>query len=249
VQSDTDKNVQLPPSTRKIQELFMRPTKALAIASVVVLCAHPVAAQDLSCYRGYALESSVAAVVTLSGARESDVKSLHERPAQIQQLEWHPPYVLSGTVGADPVEDVIFSFYNGALYQLVVRYDRGRMEGLTDADIVTSVSSTYGISPVRLGSARAVVAADVAPASTVVARWEDQSALMTLTRASYPPQYQLTVTSKALNGPARAAIKQANRLDTKEAPQRELDQRKQQAADALRKGEKARVANKAAFRP
>ena len=85
--------------------------------------------------------------------------------------------------------------------------------------------------------------------ATVVARWEDQSALLTHTRASYPPQYQLAVTSKTLNGPARAAIKEANRLDTKEGPQRELDQRKQQVADALVKGEKARVANKSAFRP
>jgi hypothetical protein len=227
----------------------MTPTRAFAIASVVVLGAHPVAAQELSHYRGYTLESSVAAVVTISGARESDVKSLHERPAQIQQLEWHPPYVLSGTVGADPVEDVIFRFYNGALYQLVVRYDRRRMEGLTNDDIIASVSATYGIPPVRLGSARAVGAADVASDATVVARWEDQSALLTLTRASYPPQYQLAVTSKTLNGPARAAIKEANRLDTKEGPQRELDQRKQQVADALVKGEKARVANKSAFRP
>jgi hypothetical protein len=42
---------------------------------------------------------------------------------------------------------------------------------------------------------------------------------------------------------------EANRLDTKEAPQRELDQRRKQVAGALVAGEKARVANKAVFRP
>jgi hypothetical protein len=226
----------------------MTSPRALAIASVVVLGTHSVAAQDLSRYRAYTLESGVAAVVAISGARESDVKSLHERPARIQQLEWHPAYVLRGTEGADPVEDIIFRFYNGALYQLVVTYDRGRMEGLTNDDVIASVSATYGIPPLRAAGARSV-AADVAPDTTVVARWENQSALLTLTRGSYPPQYQLVLTSKTLNGPALAAIREAGRLDTKEAPQRDLDQRRKQTADARVASEKARVTNKAAFRP
>jgi hypothetical protein len=227
----------------------MTSPRALAIASVVALGTHSVAAQDLSRYRAYTLESGVAAVVAISGARESDVKSIHERPAQIQQLEWHPAYVLRGTEGADPVEDIIFRFYNGALYQLVVTYDRGRMEGLTNDDVIASVSATYGIPPLRAAGARSVAAADVAPDTTVVARWESQSALLALTRGSYPPQYQLVLTSKTLNGPALAAIKEAGRLDTKEAPQRDLDQRRKQTADARVASDKARVANKAAFRP
>ena len=82
----------------------------------------------------------------------------------------------------------------------------------------------------------------------MVARWADPSALLTLTRSSYRPQYQLTLTSKTLNGSARAAIKEAGRLDAKEAPQRELDQRTKQAADARVANDKARVTNKAAFR-
>ncbi len=56
------------------------------------------------------------------------------------------------------------------------------------------------------------------------------------------------LTSKTLNRPARAAIKEAGRLDAKEARQRELDQRTKQTAD-IRASEKARAANKAAFRP
>jgi hypothetical protein len=84
--------------------------------------------------------------------------------------------------------------------------------------------------------------------TTVVARWEDQSAILTLTRGGYRPQYQLTLTSKTLSGLARAAIKEAKRLDAQEAPQRELDQRKKTAADARVASEKVRVANKAAFR-
>jgi hypothetical protein len=222
--------------------------RALAIASVVVLGTHPVAAQDLLHYRAYTLESSVADVVRISETRDSDVKSVHERPARIQQLEWRPPYALRGAEGADPVQDISFRFYNGALYQLLVTYDRGRMEGLTSDDVIASVSAAYGIPPLRPSGARSVAAAEMAADTTVVARWEDQSALLTLTRGSYPPRYQLTLTSKALNGPARAAIKEAGRLDAKEAPQREVDQRTKQAADARLANEKARVTNKAAFR-
>src|SRR6478672_1021150 len=222
--------------------------RALAIASVVVLGTHSVEAQDLSRYRAYRLESTVAAVVTISGARDSDVKSLHERPARIQQLEWQPPYVVRGSEGADPVQGIIFRFYNGALYQLVVTYDRERMEGLTNDDVIASVSAAYGIPPLRPVGARSVAATDMGEDTTVVARWEDQSALLTLTRSSYRPQYQLTLTSKTLNGPARAAIKEAGRLDTKEAPQRALDQRTKTAADARVASEKARLTNKAAFR-
>jgi len=48
---------------------------------------------------------------------------------------------------------------------------------------------------------------------------------------------------------ARAAITEAVRLDTQEAPQRELDSRKKEVADARVASEKARVINKAAFRP
>ena len=90
VQSGTDSSAGPAMIHSRIQEVFMTRPRALAIASVVVLGTHPVAAQDLSHYRAYTLESSVAEVVTISEARDADVKSLHERPARIQQLEWRP---------------------------------------------------------------------------------------------------------------------------------------------------------------
>ena len=46
----------------------MTSLRALAIASVVALGTHAVAAQDLLRYRAYTLESSVAEVVKISGA-------------------------------------------------------------------------------------------------------------------------------------------------------------------------------------
>jgi hypothetical protein len=55
--------------------------------------------------------------------------------------------------------------------------------------------------------------------------------------------------SKTLHPRARAAIKEALRLDTQEAPQRDRDRRAKEAADAHATNEKARAANKAAFKP
>jgi hypothetical protein len=227
----------------------MKSVRAVAIASVVVLGAQPLVAQELSRYREYALESSVAEVVAIGGARASDARTLHQRPARIQELGWRAPYARSAGDPADPVRDVQFSFCDDRLYEIVVTYERDRMAGLTDDDVVESLSATYGVpllSQTTTGSALpAVVPADTA----VVARWEDATSLVTLTRGTYSPQYQLALVSKALHARALAAITEAVRLDAQEAPQRELDTRKKEVADARSASDKARIVNKAAFRP
>jgi hypothetical protein len=224
----------------------MKSVRAVAIASVVVLGAQPVVAQELSRYRGYALESSVAAVVAIGGARASDARTLHERPARVQELGWRAPYARSAGDLADPVRDVRFGFCDDRLYEIVVTYERDRMEGLTDADVVESLSAVPLLLQTTTGSS---VPADVPADTAVVARWEDAASLVTLTRGTYSPQYQLALVSKALHARVLAAITEAVRLDAQEAPQRELDTRKKEVADARSASDKARVVNKAAFRP
>jgi hypothetical protein len=229
----------------------MTSLRALALASTaVVVAAQPVFAQGLSHYRAYALESSVASVVTISGGRQADTRTTHERPARIQELEWRAPYSRPGSAKADPVHDVQFSFYDDRLYQVVVSYDRDRMEGLTGADVVESLSATYGV-PLLAGTRTPGSAerTDGLSEVTVLARWEDQASLLTLTRGTFAPQFQLVLISKSLNGRALAAIKESRRLDTQEAPQRAQDLRLKEAADAQAAGQKARVVNKPAFRP
>ena len=67
----------------------MTAVRILAVGSPgVILGGQPLTAQTLSGYRTDALESSVASVLKSSGAREADLKMLHERPARIQELEW-----------------------------------------------------------------------------------------------------------------------------------------------------------------
>ncbi len=101
-------------------------------------------AQDLSRYRVYALESSLASVIAASEMRAADATTLHERPAKIQELEWRAPYVSSTSEVADPVRGIAFSFYNDALYQVVVSYHPDRTDGLTSTDIIQSLSAVYG---------------------------------------------------------------------------------------------------------
>jgi hypothetical protein len=222
----------------------------VAVAVGIVLTGQPGSAQDLSRYRAYILESSLETVLTASGARRTDTKNLHERPAKIQQLEWRAPYVKPGSELADPVREVVFTFYNDALYQVVVRYDRDRTEGLTNSDIIASLSGTYG--PPVLASTqnnRTARAAEVPLDTTVVARWDNPSASLTLLRDAYSPDFQLILISKTLSARAGTAIKEAAKLDAIEAPRRELEQQKKDAADATAARDKSRTTNKAAFRP
>jgi hypothetical protein len=229
----------------------MTSIRCFAVASFVILLGlQPLAAQKPFQYRDYALGSSVMAIVKTGNVREDAVKTLHERPARIQELEWRAPYVSSGTQMADPVRDILFSFYDDQLYQVVVTYDRDRMDGLTNDDVIESLSSIYGLPLLRHANApKSAAAADSSTESAVVAQWEDAATAVTLSRDTYSPQVHLVLVSKTLNPRARAAIKEAIRLDTVEAPKREQDQRTKEVADARVASQKARVVNKAAFKP
>jgi hypothetical protein len=206
-------------------------------------------AQDVSRYRAYVLESSLDSVVAASGARAADAKTLHERPAAIQQLEWHAPYADFRNSLADPVRKISFTFYNDALYQVIVSYDRDRTEGLTNSDIVESLSAAYGAPTLPSTKTRTSPPAEASPDSIVLARWENAGSLLTLLRGSYTPEVQLILISKPLSTRARSAVREAIRLDAIEAPRREAEQRKKEAGDASAARDETRIANKAAFRP
>ena len=227
----------------------MNSTRPLVIAVGLILSVQLASAQDMSRYRAYALESSLDAVIATSGARGADAKTLHQRPATIQELQWRAPYVSSGDTLADPVREIAFTFYNDALYQVVVNYDRDRTEGLTNKDILDALSATYGVPALASARTRTSPPAEAFPDGIVLARWETAESLVTLIRGSDTPEFQLILISKPLSTRARSAIREAIRLDAIEAPRRESEQRKKEAGDASAARDKTRVTNKAAFRP
>jgi hypothetical protein len=120
---------------------------------------------------------------------------------------------------------------------------------MTDADMIEALSATYGPPSKPLVQARAATSQFEAEFGTPVARWGDADYSVELFRSSYVPAFRVTVTSPKLDALARTAVAQAIRLDEREAPQREIARQKKDAEDLRAAQEKARVANKATFRP
>ena len=203
-------------------------------------------ADDLSKYRGFQFGTDLSTVARQAGADPSQAKVIHSRPALIQELEWHPQGhgVSSQT---EPAKRVVFSFYAGELFRIVVDYDRYETEGMTVDDFVEAISVTYGT------AAKPAVLAKVAQSygdpEEILAQWQDPQYRFELLRYSYGPTFKLVGVSKRLDAPAQAAILEAKRLDDQEAPQRDAARLASEEGAAKAKLEKARLVNKPKFRP
>jgi hypothetical protein len=226
-------------------------TLAIWTFGIVLLTVGP-AAQGRSQYRNFALGSDLASISTLAGVALSEAKTIHRRPAVLQDFEWRPPYWTAGTTSrsTDPVEQVLFSFYNDQLFRVVADYSAERTAGMTDADMIEAISAEYGTPVKRLPGPVRTASTVEAESGSPVARWGDAQHMVVLYRTeSYRHSYRLIVTAPAVDDMARKAATQAMRLDQQEAPGRELARQKQESDDGRAAAEKARVANKETFRP
>jgi len=219
----------------------------------IVFATHGLDGQGLSQYRNFALGSDVASISILTGGTASEAKTIHKRPALLQDLEWRPSRWILGSVSpsTDAVRQIVFSFYDDRLFRIVVDYDHERTEGLTDADMIDAISAVYGTRLTRTSGRAARVASRVEIESgSSVAKWGDAGHVVALYRtASYGDAFRLIVTDSALAALARKAEVRAARLDAQEAPSREIARQKKERDDGHAAAEKARVANKGAFRP
>ena len=219
---------------------------------LVTVSAQPVVAQEVVRYREYVLGSDLATVAKLAGAPVSSAKTVHSRPAVLQDLEWRPRYYSSGvSPQTDPVDLMVFKFYDGQLFAIVADYDRRRTEGMSGADMIAAISETYG-AVTQLPSRQIGPPAETPRygfPDTPLAVWGTADSSVTLFQVTYPSSYRLVVSLTRLDVLARAAIAEAIRLDTSEAPERELARQKKQAADLAIAQEKAKTENKAGFRP
>jgi len=207
-------------------------------------------AQDLSMYREFQLGMNLLAVAKQADVEPSEARVIHQRPALIQELEWRLRGSLSSSSQPDPVSEVLFSFYNGELFRMVVNYDRHRTEGLTDDDMIEAISAKYGTATRPKATIILFSSFQVYNDSEkVIARWEDSQYSFDLFRSSYQPTFGMLVYSKFLDAPARAAIVEAIRLDEQEAPQREIQRQKQEDEANRAEQDAARLVNKTAFRP
>jgi hypothetical protein len=209
-------------------------------------------AQDLSRYREFQFGMNLPAVAKQADVKQSDARAVYQRPAMIEELEWRPQSFLrtSPRPQGDPVKDVLFSFYNGELFRMVVNYDPDKTQGLTNDDMVGAISATYGTA--TRPAARTISfssAQGYSETEKVMARWEDSQYSFNLFRSSYQPKFGMVVFSKRLDALARLAVVEAVRRDEQEAPQREVDRQKKEAQETHATEEKARLANKANFHP
>jgi len=199
---------------------------------------------DLSTYRGFQFGMSLNAAVKHSGMDISEVTVIHERPARIQELTWNPARFSGASGDTDPVQQVVFSFYNGQLFRIVVNYDAEKTDALSAADIVHAISAQYGIASHPTGETL-LPSAVFSQGVTVVACWEDADYSLKLVQSPYGLRFGFIAFSKRLDSLAQAAIATGIQLDAQEAPERQ----KAEEQNAQSKSDKMRLANKGYFRP
>ncbi len=212
--------------------------------------------QDLSRYREFQFGADLLAVAKRAHVKPSEARVIHERPAVIQELAWQAPY-MNSSPRTDSVKELLFSFYNGELFRIVVTYDPDRIAGMTAEDIVEAVSAKYGtvtrpaaeiiLSSTQFYGESEKIISD--RTEKVVARWEDSQYSFDLFQPSYQSTFGMVIYSKRLDALARAAIVESVRLDKQEAPQREIERQKKKDDENRVKQEKARRISKPPFRP
>jgi hypothetical protein len=216
----------------------------------LALAVTPVSAQapDLSRYREFHLGMTLSAVGQQVGPT-SEVRVLHQRPALIQELAWHPARSLGTIPDAEAVREVLFTFYNGELCRLVIEYDRRATEGLTTGDMVEALAVQYG----PASRPRVVIMGSFSKGAylsdEILAKWEGPRFALTLIRLTDLSSFGLVMTERRLDRLARRAADQATRLDAQEAPRRANDQEQAQIEATRVKLATARQTNKATFRP
>jgi hypothetical protein len=232
--------------------------RILAIAIFwAVLSAPSIYSQDLSRYREFQFGTGLPAIAKQAHLKLLDAKAIHQRPAVIQELTWEAQSYPSSSPGSDSVKNILFSFYNGELFRMVVTYDPDRIAGLTAEDIVEAVSAKYGtatrpvaeiiLSSTNFYNGGEKIISD--RSEKVLARWEDSQYSFNLFQFSLESTFGMVMYSKRLDALARAAIVESVRLDDQEAPQRETERQKKKNEENRVWQEKARQVNKAPFRP
>ena len=223
--------------------------RRVTVVATVLLASWPVAAADLGTYREFKIGASTADVIAGTGAAERDVKTLHQRPALLQELSWRPRSAIGRNfTDRDSVATIVFSFIDNQLFRMAIDYDRSSTEGLTKEDMIASLSAMYGPRSTQrpVGSRPAFDSLDT---PTVIALWQQGDASLTLNQSTYGGGFGLVITSSPLEVLARKAQATAVTMDAREAPAREAARAKEQADAARAAAEKTRTTNKATFKP
>jgi hypothetical protein len=219
---------------------------ALGLFVVIAVIVPPALSEGLSGYREFQLGTDLPTVTKQLGAHAPEAKAMHSRPVLIQELTWRPQS-FGASQKSESAQEVVFTFFAGALSRIQVNYDRYETEGLTADDFIGAISASYG--PAVRPFVPASKPDDSLEKEHMLARWEDPEHRFELIRFGYGPSYSLIGVLKKLEGPVRTATVEAKRLDDQEAPQRDAARLAAEQDAAKAKLEKTRLTNKAKFRP
>src|SRR3989475_1839205 len=181
----------------------MKTMRCSILCFVILLLAAPLLrAQDLSKYRHFTLGMSLARVLERTDQKMADVKLIHGHPALVQELNWWPPNLPGISYQSDTVEQILFSFYNGELYKISVTYDQTSTEGLTEEDMVKSISAKYG-PPTYVALAIDYATNDrYGVTQTPVASWQDAQYSFNIARYSFTQHIRFVLYSKGCQAEA-----------------------------------------------
>jgi hypothetical protein len=223
----------------------MKMIHKLTIALTLILFSTSViSAQDLSKYRNFSLGMRLAELSKQLNATPDQVIVVHQTPALIQELTWWPLPAYRSTAPPEPVQQVLFSFYNGALDKMVVTYESSATEGMTAEDMTRAMSVKYGAATLPIPEANPTAISYGSPAEPV-ASWQDSQYLLTLSRSPLSNTFQFVMVSRQLNTQAEEAIAEAVAQDREDAPEKEVARVKKEADDL----EAQRQNNLKTFRP
>ena len=218
---------------------------------VSILCAavgvSVLSAADMSSYRGLKFGMDIAAASKQAGAKYAEVRVIHDRPALMQEIDSQPGPGLADLSKADPLKDVTLAFFNGQLYRIVASYDRYKVEGMSADDMVEAISATYG--PGTKDAGQIPYHSNYGETATVISRWENTEYSYNLIQTGDRSSFALVLFSKRMQAQAEAANVEAARLDSQEAPQREIAKQKNEANELRLALDKARAVNKPNFHP
>ncbi len=224
----------------------MKTTRNIAICVAAILLLVPLAyGQDFSKYRNFSLGTSLIEVSRQVGEKPADASVMHQGPVLIQELTWWPVPSYQSSTPVDPVQQILFSFYDGALYKIMVTYDSSTTEGLTADDMTRTISAKYGPPIMPVVAVASPVTAVYGITQAPIAQWEDPQYSVILSRTPFLNTFQLVICAKQFDDRVEAASAAAAKQERQDAPQREIARVKKEADDL----ETARQNNLKSFRP
>ena len=212
---------------------------------LILLSTSAIYAQDLSRYRNFSFGMKLADISKQVAPQLVQTKLVHKYPAVIEEATWWPRESSTPSPKGEPVWQVLFTFYNGELYRILVTYDQQAVKGLTIEDMVEAVSVDYGTAT-RPDALISFPTNELYNSTErVIARWEDSRSSVNLFRSSFLNSFGVVMFSKRQDAQVRAALAEALQVEGREDRQGEIE-RQMRDAELL---EAARQKNRKTFRP